>query len=295
MTKVFGSRRARALLATTMLGAALVVSAPSFAADAAPEWHPDSSERLVKLPATYLKKSLERDFAESALGNALRGTDDEVGGKAKTLADLQSAVAKADGETRIELRHRFLYEKRAYVDLMSRRNDLQRKHVAIQTRLLEDMLARMRPDAGSESPAHRELIKRQDAARARFESSLSTVDMALFNSSSAPESKYAAKYAENSAAIEKLVARIQTHKMNELTVADGESMSKEDYVRQMLADAHAEAALIDQEDTILGYMARLVALDAMALADEALDPNSADAETPARSAPAAIAPLFISN
>src|SRR4029077_8167376 len=110
----------------------------------------------------------------------------------------------------------------------------------------------------------------------------------------APESKYAVKYAENQAAIEQLVARIKTHKMNDTNPADGD-MTKEDYVRQMLTDAQAQAALLDQEDTILGYIAKLVALDAMALAEETMDPSGADVDGPARASPAAVAPLFISN
>jgi hypothetical protein len=196
---------------------------------------------------------------------------------------------------RMELRHQFLHEKRAYVEAMSKRNELQRRHVAIQTRVLQDLLKRMRPFGGDESPVRAELIKRQEAARARFESSLATVDMALFDSPAMKESKYSAKYAENSSAIEQLVSSIQSHKMSETAIGDGENMTKEDYVRQMIADAHAEAALLDQEDTILGYMARLVALDAMALADEALDPNLGDSLSPDRAAPAAVVPLFISN
>jgi len=283
----------RTLAAATVIAAVLGVSVAAMAQDA-PEWHPESSERLVKLPANYMKKSLDRDFAESSLGTALQGANNEIGAKAKTLSDLQSAIQRADGEMQIELRHQFLHEKRAYVDMMSKRNELQRKHVKIQTRLLEDMLARMRP-AGGETPARVELIKRQEAARTRFESSLATVDMRLFDTTSAPESKYQVKYTENSAAIEQLVARINTHKMNETKMGDGETMSKEDYVRQMLADAQAEASIIDQEDGILGYMARLVALDALALADEALDPNLGDSATAEKAGPAAMTPLFINN
>jgi hypothetical protein len=289
------SLRWQILLAAVSFAVLLTVSPPVLANVAEPEWHPESSERLVKLPATYLKKSLDRDFAESALGNALQSANEELGAKTGTLAELQKAIGKSDGELRMEMRHQFLHEKRAYVELMARRNELQRKHVAIQTRLLEDMLARMRPGASGETPGRMELIKRQDAARTRFESSLASVDMALFNSSSAPESKYAAKYAENSAAIEQLVARIQTHNMNDTPTADGETMTREDYVRQMLADAHAEAAILDQDGTILGYMAKLVALDALALAEEALDPNASESLVSDRSAPAANVQFFITN
>lgn len=279
----------------SIVAIALGLAVPAYAQDAAPEWHPDSSERLVKLPANYLRKSLDRDFAESALGTALQGANEELGSKAKSLADLQAAITRSEGDLRLELRHQFLHEKRAYVELMSRRNDLQRKHVRIQTRLLEDMLDRMRPKNGSMSPVREELIKRQEAARSRFESSLDKVDMALFNDSTMKESKYSAKYAENSAAIEQLVARISAHNMNEQPSMDGETMSKEDYVRQMLADANAESALVDQEGTILGYMAKLVALDAMQLAEEALDPNFTDVAAAEKAGPAANVHFFISN
>lgn len=279
----------------SIAGLALSLAGTAYAQEADPDWHPDSSERLVKLPANYLRKSLDRDFAESALGTALQGANSELNNKAKSLGDLQGAISRADGELKIELRHQFLHEKRSYVELMSKRNDLQRKHNRIQTRLLEDMLDRMRPANGSMSPVREELIKKQEAARARFESSLANVDMALFNDSTMKESKYSAKYAENSAAIEQLVARINVHNMNEQPMMDGETMSKEDYVRQMLADANAEAALIDQEGTILGYMAKLVALDAMQLAEEALDPNFTDVAAAEKAGPAANVNFFISN
>ena len=289
------SRSFTRAVSMTALALVLGFALPSLAQEAAPDWNPDSSERLVKLPATYLKKSLDRDFAESALGSALQGANSELGAKAKSLADLQNAITRADGDLKLELRHQFLQEKRSYVELMSTRNELQRKHGRIQTRLLEDMLKRMRPGNSGMSPVREELIKKQEAARSRFESSLTNVDMALFNSSMIPESKYSAKYAENSAAIEQLVARIQTHNMNEQPMIEGETMTKEDYIRQMLADANAEAALVDQEGTILGYMAKLVALDAMQLAEEALDPNFTDVAAAEKAGPAANVNFFISN
>lgn len=285
----------RRLTLRAAFGVLLIVPAYAMANEPTPEWNPESSERLVKLPATYLKKSLDHDFAQSALGTALQGTHNEIDAKARTLSDLQSAVVKSSGEMRVEMRHQFLQEKRAYVELMSRKNELERKHVAVQTRLLEDVLERMRPGTAGETAAHQELVKRQEAARERFESSIARVDMALFKSSAMPESKYSVKYAENTGAIETLMARIKTHNMNETSVGDDETMTKEDYIRQMLADAQAQVALLDQEDTILGYMAKLVALDAMALAEDALDTTGGDSIAPMRSAPAAVAPLFISN
>ena len=42
-------------------------------------------------------------------------------------------------------------------------------------------------------------------------------------------------------------------------------MSKPEYVRQLIANTESALALLVQEDQILGYMAKLVALDATAL------------------------------
>jgi hypothetical protein len=66
--------------------------------------------------------------------------------------------------------------------------------------------------------------------------------------------------------------------MNAEAENDGKRIAKEDYVRQLATNAEAEMALLDQEGTILGYMAKLVALDAMALAENLgnLDPYEED-------------------
>ena len=44
-------------------------------------------------------------------------------------------------------------------------------------------------------------------------------------------------------------------------------MTKQEFLRQMVAETQADLALVDQEETILGYMAKLIALDAMALTE----------------------------
>ena len=118
-------------------GGALARTSGANTASGNPSWRPEVSERLVKLPATYLKKSLDRDFAKSDLGLAIEGLDDDIGFKSKTLGDLNGAIGKADGEVRTELRHQFLAEKRAYLELVAKKHALRRKHVAAKKRVLE--------------------------------------------------------------------------------------------------------------------------------------------------------------
>lgn len=278
------------------LAATLVLAAATAAADEGdPSWRPEASERLVKLPASYLKKSLEHDFAQSELGQALRDIDDEIGFKTLTLGDLQGAVERADGELRTELRHQFLAEKRAYIDLIARKHELRRKHLETKQRLFEKVLDKLSSDQRAMTPARLELVARQESARQRFQASASKVDLELLRTSAAPESKYAREYAKNLTAIETLVRAIDEHPMNDAPELEGMEVTKQEYLHQMLADAQAELALLDQEDTVLGYMAKLVALDAMALSEDVMDAELVDSDVPESTSVTGAVGFFVGN
>jgi hypothetical protein len=269
-----------------ILGLALSIAAtgltalPAYASGGDPSWQPQASERLVKLPASYLKRSLEQDFTRSELGQALRDMDTEISFKAETLTDLQAAIDVSEGEVQTDLRHQFLVEKREYIDLVSRKIELRRKALEKKSGVLEKLMKRMGQEDASLTPVRRELIARQDKARARFQASMSSVDMELLETSVMPESKYSQQFATNLSAIDSLTQAIEGHAINQAPEIDGVAVTREGYVRQMIADTQAELELIGQEENILGYMAKLVALDATALADEVADAELVDSDTP---------------
>ncbi len=285
------------MLAAVAVAAVLALATPALAtaAQGDPSWDPQPTERLVKLPASYLKKSLDYDYAQSGLGQAIRDLDQEVGFKTLTLGDLRAAIGQAGGEVRTELRHQFLAEKRAYLELVSRKNELRRKHVETEKGLLERMLERMGYEKQSMTPARAELIGIQESARARFTASVSGVDVKLIESAMAPESKYAREYAVNLSAIETLVRAIEEHPMNEGPVVDGSAVTKEDYIRQMLADTQAALALLDQEGKVIGYMAKMVALDALALSEDVMDAELVDSDVPNTTSVTAAVGFFVGN
>ena len=261
-------------------GGALARTSGANTASGNPSWRPEVSERLVKLPATYLKKSFDRDFAKSDLGLAIEGLDDDIGFKSKTLGDLNGAIGKADGEVRTELRHQFLAEKRAYLELVAKKHALRRKHVAAKKRVLERLMVRIARNEAAMTPARQKLVHTQVAARQRFEATVSAVDVKLLATSAAPDSRYSREYGTNLTAMETLMRAIDDHPMNAQPVIDGQMVTNGDYVRQMIADTDAEIALIQQEETILGYMAKLVALDATALSEHVGDPDRIDSDVP---------------
>jgi hypothetical protein len=266
----------------------LLIAAPALAQE--PTWSPQPTERLVKLPAEYLKKTIDRDFAESQLGVALQGTEEEVGLKANTLAELKEASDKTGGPMRDDIRRQFLGEKRAYVELMSKKNGLKRKELDTRRRLYERMLRDVDLAEGADNPQRRALVDAQDAARKRFEASVDAVDLRLFDSGDRGQSRYAETYAANRHAIEQLLDRIKAHRLSVASTLegdDGKPLGRKDQIRRLLAESQGELALLDQEDVMLGYMARLVSLDAMDLADEgAARDGPGGARLPARPADA---------
>ncbi len=288
---------ARTLLFAGVAAAALMVfsAVPATAAEGDPAWQPRASERLVKLPASYLRKSIEADFSQSELGAALRDIDTEIGFKTLTLGDLEGAIARAEGEVRTELRHQFLAEKRAYLDLVAHKSELRRTHLETQQRLFEQLLKRLGRDAASLTPARIELMERQEAARQRFEGSLDAVDLKVFGESAIPESRYAREYAKNLSAVETLIRAIAEHPAKAEPLIDGRAVTKEDYIRQMLADNDAALALLDQEENILGYMAKLVALDATALSEQIMDAQLAVSDVPEASGITEAVGFFVSR
>ncbi|MDV7338356.1 hypothetical protein RYZ26_02025 [Terasakiella sp. A23] len=284
------------LLGAAFLGGVVLVGSASVAFSA-PKWTPQSSERLVKLPPSYLQKSIDNDFARSELGTAIQEKEENLSLKGSTLGDLQKAIETADGDVRGDLRHQFLAEKRNYLSMMSERNDLRRKHLMTKRRLFDDMLSRLSAEEGEMTPEKEELLELQKQASERFESSLAKVDQRLFEAPDLEESKYSKQYSQNKSAIEQLVARIDNHKMNASPMSEnGVVMTREEHVRRMVADVQTELAVLDQEETILGYMAKLVALDAMSLAEEGLDEELLDSDVAQNSlTPANNVSFFLNN
>tara|TARA_R110000868_G_scaffold17851_4_gene77950 strand:+ start:8693 stop:9574 length:882 start_codon:yes stop_codon:yes gene_type:complete len=252
------------VIALALAGA--ILAAPALA-DTPATWSPTASEQLIKLPGDYLKKAVDNDFARSRLAAALVGLDRNIALKQQTLADLQAAIERADGELRTELQHQFLEEKRNYIDMMKEHQDLRARRANTKVRLYERLLSKLNRAQRAVTPQQADLLTKQNSARARFEASAARIDTRLLSSSVAAESKYAREYAKNLSAIESLVQAVKSHPMNQTPQIAGVPVSRGEYLRQLVAENQAEVAVVDQERAILGYMAKLVSLDALALSE----------------------------
>jgi hypothetical protein len=255
----------RAAILAAGVAAGALGALPAAANTPAPQWTPQASERLVKLPTNYLEQALKQDFEGSELAGALDGAESRLQAKVQSLAELKQALQQTrDPELRTELEHQLLVEKKDYVTLLGERADLERRQVETRKRLYEQLHAKVADD-GPKTAIEADLAAKQQAAYDRFKTVQDQVDMKMFGQVAAERSKYAKEYEKTQRAIDKLAAAIDRHPMSQAATIDGRAVSKKEYLRALIAQAETDLALLDQQEQMFGYMAKLVALDAMAL------------------------------
>ncbi len=288
-------RRLRDGCAIVMLGLA-VLSVPAVGQEqaASPDWAPKASEKLVRLPAAYLKRSIDRDFAGSGLASAIRAQSDKVSNKKRTIAELQEAAGRADGPARIELRHQALAEKQQLVRLLGERTEFERREWETRIRLYQGLLRSIEQTEKALGPEARALLDRQQAAQQRMEAVSTQVDTALLGTGG-EQSRYSAKYNAIQTAKQNLIARINTHPMNQQPEIDGKAVDRKTYLRRLSEDGESMLALLKEEETVLAFMGKLVALDAMALSEEVAETRNPDdvSRDPERHSVSASADVFL--
>lgn len=273
-----------------------VVHGPASATDqaASPDWAPKASEKLVRLPAAYLKRSIDRDFAGSGLASAIRAQSDRVSNKKRSIAELQDAAMRAEGPARIELRHQALAQKQQLVRLLGERTEFERREWETRIQLYQRLLRSIDQQERALGPDARALVAKQEAAQKRMEAVSAQTETAFLGTGS-EQSRYSAKYNAIQSAKQKLIARINTHPMNQQPEIDGREVDRKTYMRRLAEDGEAMLALLKEEETVLAFMGKLVALDAMALSEEVAETRNPD-DAPgasARHSVSASADLFL--
>lgn len=231
----------------------------------APSWQPDASERLVQLPATYLEQAVQQDFQGSQLASELQEVEKKIKQRQQSLEEIKNALDKAsDAKMKTELQHQLLVKKRGFVKLLGKRADLRRRQIKTRIDLYNRLLSEVRNNEPA-TVAEKDLVEKQQKAVKRFEKVVDKVDMEMFGSIAAKQSKYNKEYTENRQAMNRLTKAIKSHPLSSKAAENGETITKKQYLQRLVSESEAQLALLDQKETMFGYMAKLVALDAMAL------------------------------
>ena len=262
----------------------------------ASEWNPQLSERVLMLPPQHLERVVEQDFNLSSLAEELNAVGDDVSTKVATIQSLQDIAPQYDGEEQIEVRHQIIEGKKSYIELVGAQMSLQRQRVSTKIRLYKRLLEKSERET-LKSGSIKTIAALQEQAVERSRTVQNKLQDTVIFKPSSEKSKFSVSYEENIAAIDALKESIQNHPMAQHAgLSDTGELSSKDYLRRMIQNSEAELAILDMEEEVLGHMAKLVVLDAMALADDLSASQFAEMSpnmTKRSSGPAAATEIFL--
>jgi hypothetical protein len=261
-------------------------------AESSTGWNPQLSERILLLPPKRLNDVIEQDFSKSGLAVNMTDIETEISGQASLISELSENLDNYQNEAKIEARHQVIVGKKNYIELLGEQTALKQLRLTTKLTLLQ-RLERTLAQNDKKNKQRTEVQKIQSelqkkstmiAAKLKEEISLETLKA---------ESNFSKAFDKNMAAISSLKAAIANHNMQSNSAIDTDA-SKVEIIRRMMVDTEAELALVDIENELLGHMAHLLSLDAMALAEDvALQSYDLATNSPTFSTPSDALPLFI--
>jgi len=237
--------------------------------DAGLDWQPVVSESLIRMPAKYLNSSIERDFQKSTLASGLSTLETQLMTEVSKMQSMMKNLKTVEGEANAALRHDLLLAKSNYLELMSDKQSLKKRALNKKSGVYQKVLSTLQQKRLLASdPVSASLVASQKSARERMNRVVADVDELLLQNPFSKVSSYQKEYGVNLAKIEQLKQAINKHKGSENPILNGQTLNREQYIRFLQSNVESDLALLDQEQLMLGYMAKLVALDAQSLEHE---------------------------
>jgi len=250
-----------------LCGGVMLLNNHSMAATNSSAWQPQISEKILMLPSKHLENAVERDFASSPLASDMQTLDEDIQSKVSTIGKLQENQHLYEGAESLEVTHQIIAGKRDYLEMMSGQLDLKRQQLETKRNLYQRLM-RQAKASSIRSPQVEQHHLAIDAARVRSGAVETQLRDELFFSTNLEESKFGSEYAENRAAIEQLRSAISNHPANQQIAINGEPVTKAEELNGLMLGVEAELALLSMEEEVIGYMAKLLSLDAMAFAEK---------------------------
>jgi len=261
------SSRSKRTLMTVLLGSTIFLSNPSMLLANTNAWQPQISEKILMLPSKHLEQAIERDFSTSVLAGDMKTLDQKIGSAITNITSLQDNQHLYDGEEALEAEHQIIVGKRNYLDLMGNQIELKRQQLDTKLRLYQRLMKQSKRNEAQNRDVQ-DLNLAIDEARVRSNAVETTLRDELFFATNQPESKFSQDYAENRSAIEALRSAIANHPANQQLLSEGQPITKADELRNMILETEAEIAVLSMEEEVIGHMAKLLSLDAMAFAEK---------------------------
>lgn len=241
-------------------------SMTSFANNNLGEWKPQIVEKMYILPPKHLNKVLNNDFNRSLLALNLQNTDNNIKNKIEKISKLNSLLSGTSKDENLEVKHQIIVNKRDYIKdmnnlLIMKKQKLSTKKIFFQ-RIKKNM---QRKSINSEKSS--DFLNNKNLAIKRAQK----LDFKILENTSynlSKKSKYFEQYQVNKDAVEKLKLAIQNHPMSNKSTLSKDPKNKMDAINNYIHNIESEIAVLEMKEEMINYMAKIVALDAMGLAEK---------------------------
>ena len=230
------------------------------------QWRPQLSEKILLLPPKHMNDAIEQDFSKSSLAQNMTSVETQLSDQVSAIDQLKQNLSRYDEQEQIEARHQIIVGKKTYIELLGQQIDLKRERLHTKLGLLKRLDRNLSRDTAQQKAAS-DVAQLQADAKSRIEGISSKLREQIALEPLTKETNFSKAFDKNMAAISALKDAIANHRMQSRLGLDS-GATKADMLRQLMLDTEADLALIEIETELLGHMAHLLSLDAMALAED---------------------------
>jgi len=230
------------------------------------QWRPQLSEKILLLPPKHMNDAIEQDFSKSGLAQNMTSVETQLSDQVSAIDQLKQNLSRYDEQEQIEARHQIIVGKKTYIELLGQQIDLKRERLHTKLGLLKRLDRNLSRDTAQQKAAS-DVAQLQADAKSRIEGISSKLREQIALEPLTKETNFSKAFEKNMAAISALKDAIASHRMQSRLGLDS-GATKSDMLRQLMLDTEADLALIGIETELLGHMAHLLSLDAMALAED---------------------------
>jgi hypothetical protein len=230
------------------------------------QWRPQLSEKILLLPPKHMNDAIEQDFSKSGLAQNMTSVEGQLSDQVSAINQLKQNLSRYDEQEQIEARHQIIVGKKTYIELLGQQIDLKRERLHTKLGLLKRLDRNLSSDTAQQKVAS-DVAQLQADAKSRIEGISSKLREQIALEPLTKETNFSKVFEKNMAAISALKDAIASHRMQSRLGLDS-GTTKSDVLRQLMLDTEADLALIGIETELLGHMAHLLSLDAMALAED---------------------------
>ena len=229
------------------------------------EWKPQIVEKMFILPPEHLNKVLNNDFNKSLLAVNLRNTNNKIKTNIDKIKDLNLLLPGKTDEEVMEIKHQIILHKRDYVKDMNDLLMIKKQRLNTKKTFFNKIVKNIKIKSFKNKSKNR-FFKNQNIALQRSQK----LDFKILANNSinlSKKSKYFNQYQINKDAVMQLQLAIEKHPMNTQDILSKNPKNKIEAVRNYLHNLDAEIAVLEMKEQMINYMAKIVALDAMNLAE----------------------------